>query len=122
MPVGTLEQLTDSFLGDARVRGLAPAAGTEYEALERFTTHDLVRVERSALSLARERNAEVGVIPGYAGAAQPSRSRVGIFDEQREAVKLIAQSGRPVDLLDAGAGTGKTTTLGVLAAVYRGGV
>jgi conjugative relaxase-like TrwC/TraI family protein len=119
-PAETLEQLTDLFLADARVLGLAPAPGTQYEALQRFTMHDLLRVERSALGLARERDAQVGVIPGYAVAAQVSRSRVRLSDEQREAVKLITQSGRPVDLLDAAAGTGKTTTLGVLAAVYRG--
>ena len=119
-PAETLDQLTDSFLADARVRDLTPAPGTRYEALKRFTMRDLLRVERSALRLAREPNAQVGVLPGYAVAAQVSRSRVGLFEEQREAVKQITQSGNPVDLLDAAAGTGKTTTLAVLAAVYGG--
>jgi hypothetical protein len=119
-PAETLEQLTDSFLADARVRGLAPAPGAQYEALERFTTHDLLRVERSALALARERETQAGVLLAQAVAAQVARSRVRLSDEQREAVNQITQSGRPVDLLDAAAGTGKTTTLGVLAEVYRG--
>ena len=91
---------------DQRVLGLVPAAGTEYERVERFTTRDLLAVERSTIELARERAERVGVVPEYAVAHLVARPRVRLSGGRREGITQGTQGGRGVGTLAAARATG----------------
>ena len=109
-----LEDATSAYLASAAV---VPAGQAEEV---RYTTTGLLACERlivdSAERRAGERPAVIApvlverVLAGHEGA---------LNSEQAAAVQAITRSGRGVDAVQALAGTGKTTTLGALAACYR---
>ena len=116
-----LELLSDGFLADRGVVSLAPLVGSAYEGVERYTTRGLLELEQATLTLARtSASPSVGVLSEYVEINASRRAGARLSEEQCGALETIARSGRRVELVDAAAGTGKTTLLGELASVYRG--
>ena len=116
-----LEGFADRFLADRGVVLLAPLLGSAYEGVERYTTRGLLELEHATLTLARapvERH--VGELAEHVVINASRRASARLSHEQCDALAQVARSGRPVELVDAAAGTGKTTLLGELASVYRG--
>jgi ATP-dependent exoDNAse (exonuclease V) alpha subunit len=98
--------LADAFLRRESVVALAPVAGEE-----RFSTSDLVAVERETLAAA-DRRAGAGVAIAEAAAVHAAiRARPSLSDEQRELVMALTRSGRGVEVVRSPAGSGKTFAL-----------
>lgn len=116
-----LEGFADRFLADRGGVLLAPLVGSVYEGVVRYTTRGLLELEQATLKLARVPAArDVGVLAERVMINASRRASARLSGEQCDALAQIARSGRPVELVDAAAGTGKTTLLGELATVYRG--
>ena len=116
-----LDGFADGFLADRGVVSVAPLVGSAYEGVERYTTRGLLELEQATLALARaptERG--LGVLAEHVVINASRRASARLSEEQCGALERIALSGRRVELVDAAAGTGKTTLLGELASVYRG--
>jgi excisionase family DNA binding protein len=104
--VANVEALADAFLRRESVVALAPVVG---EA--RFSTCELVAVERGALANAVHR-AGAGVATADAAALYTAISaRPSLSDEQRELVVALTRSGRGVEVVRSPAGAGKTFAL-----------
>ena len=118
---GVLELLSDGFLADRGVVSLAPLVGSAYGGVERFTTRGLLALEQATLKLARTpAEPDLGVLAEHVVINASRRASARLSDEQCAALERITRSGRRVELVDAAAGTGKTTLLGELAGIYRG--
>ena len=109
-----LEAATCRYLLDPGVRQLAR------ESESRYTTVDLLMRERQIIdSSERRAAAQLGVL------GQPLVDRVlahyhpSLNEDQAAAVREITASGRGIDVVQALAGTGKTTMIGALAACYQ---
>jgi hypothetical protein len=83
----------------------------------RFTTRELLEVEREALEIALS-GRDVGA-PRAAPGGVPIEERTGLTGEQRALVREACMSGDRVVCAVGVAGSGKTTTLRVLGAAYR---
>ncbi len=97
------------------VSQFAPAAGWKY------TTQDLLDAEARLLAAGRNTTgptASYGTIAAVCGGPLPGRTH-GLGADQAVAVEQIAASGRALDLLVGPAGTGKTTTMAGLLAVWE---
>jgi conjugative relaxase-like TrwC/TraI family protein len=113
--VPDLEEASRAFLRRSDVVAVA-TAGTD----RRYTTAGLLACERRIVADAvRGQRTGTAVVEcnvvNQALAALPAR----LSDEQIAAVRAIASSGNAVEVVEALAGTGKTTTAGALAAVYQ---
>ena len=83
----------------------------------RFTTRELLEVEREALEIALA-GRDVGA-PRAAPGGVPIEERAGLTGEQRALVREACMSGDRVICAVGVAGSGKTTALRVLGAAYR---
>ena len=83
----------------------------------RFTTRELLEVEREALEIALA-GRDVGA-PRAAPGGVPIEERAGLTGEQRALVRQACLSGDRVVCAVGVAGSGKTATLRVLGAAYR---
>jgi conjugative relaxase-like TrwC/TraI family protein len=113
--VADVEAASRAFLRRGDVVALA-TAGTD----RRYTTASLLACERRIVSdaVAGQRTGTAVVehkLVDQALSALPMR----LSDEQAAAVRAIVTSGSTVDVVEALAGTGKTTVAGALAAVYQ---
>jgi Ti-type conjugative transfer relaxase TraA len=130
--VDLAERLTESHATFVRrdvVRALAQSAtqGASLEELEhaadawcasagavpvadgRWTTPEMLALERQTVELAAEGHRVGLVAPSLVAASIAARPSLG--PDQQEAVRAIVRSGRPVDVLVGPAGTGKTFSL-----------
>jgi AAA domain/TrwC relaxase len=100
--VAAIEAHADAFLARTGIVEVGPVAGER-----RFTTRELLALERDALECAGRSKANVAVARRQAVdvalAARPSLSV-----EQRALVNALVRSGRGVDVVRAPAGSGKT--------------
>ncbi len=114
--VADLEQASRAFLRRCDVVRIAtPAPDRRYTmasllACERRTVSDAVHGQGTGMAVVKRD------LANQALAGLPMR----LNDEQVAAVRAIAASGNTVDVVEALAGTGKTTVAGALAAVYLG--
>jgi ATP-dependent exoDNAse (exonuclease V) alpha subunit len=86
----------------------------------RHTTAGLLACERRLVADAmRGRRSGTGTVSDESVDRSLTALATPLSDEQRAAVRAIATSGNAVDVVEALAGTGKTTVAGALAAVYH---
>ena len=110
-----VERATDAFLCR---RDVVPIPGESAE--RRYTTASLLACERRiVVEAVRGRSSGAGVVDEGVIELALGALRVPLSDEQARAVRSIATSGNAVDVVEALAGTGKTTVAGALAAVYQ---
>lgn len=108
-----LESMTSGYLDDPSVRSLSHVD----EA--RYTTFDLLACERQVIDGAQRRSrAGVGIVSCELVDRVLARYQPALNDDQATAVRAITSSGRGIDVIQALAGTGKTTMIGALAACY----
>jgi conjugative relaxase-like TrwC/TraI family protein len=111
-----LEAATDRYLVDPTVAQFQP----DSDNASRYTTHELLALERELLAGAQRRvNERTGIIGSTVVERALAAHTPELNEEQAQAVRAIAASGHGVDIVTALAGTGKTTTVGALAAAYR---
>jgi hypothetical protein len=114
--LSALERATDRYFEDPSV----VAVGETPPGVARFTTEELLRCERAILDGARRRvGSSTAVVDVDAVEAALTCSQPVLNGDQAAAVRALALSGNGVDTVQALAGTGKTTMLRTLAAVYR---
>jgi conjugative relaxase-like TrwC/TraI family protein len=104
--VANSEGLADAFLQRDSVVALAPVAGEE-----RFSTRELVAVERATLASAVRRVGAGVAIADEAALDAAIKARPSLSDEQRELVVALSRSGRGVEVVRSPAGSGKTFAL-----------
>jgi hypothetical protein len=110
-----LEAARKRYLGDGSV---IPLASDEGEP--RFTTRDLLAREREIVDgAARRADLDAGALPAPLIDQVLAGCSPALNYDQAAAVRAIASSGHGVEAITALAGTGKTTMLAALAAVYR---
>jgi conjugative relaxase-like TrwC/TraI family protein len=111
-----LEQATSCYLEDSTVQALrSDSAGGV-----RYTTVDLLACEREIVDGAARRGvARVGVLSPPLVGRVLSRYAPALNQDQAAAVRALTASGRGIDVVEALAGTGKTTMIGALAACYQ---
>ena len=111
-----LEAATSGYLADGSVAPL----GVGHQPEARYTTLDLLACERQIVDGAARRGGErVGVVSCGLVDRVLARYQPALNDDQAAALRAIASSGRGVDVVQALAGTGKTTMIGALAACYQ---
>jgi Ti-type conjugative transfer relaxase TraA len=111
-----LEATADSLLGSRRVVVLAES-GPDGEP--RYTTPDLIRVERELVRLALSgQGDEVGVVESEVVAEAIAR-RPALTDEQRAMVERLTKDGDGVALVLGRAGAGKTYALDPARAAWE---
>jgi len=114
--ISRLEDATSGYLDDQTVARLTPDA----DGGQRYTTHELLTLERELVEGAERRSSEcTGVLPAALLDSVLSAHEPALNDDQAAAVRAIASSGRGVEAVTALAGTGKTTMIGALAAAYQ---
>ena len=110
-----MERAAEAFLRRDDVVAIPGAPGER-----RFTTASLLACERRIVTDAlRGRCSGAGAVNDDALARSLGAVATPLNDEQRAAIRAIATSGNVVDVIEALAGTGKTTLAGALAAVYQ---
>jgi hypothetical protein len=111
--IGVLETQVERLLASPRVVRLAG---------DRYTTHEMLRLEATILSSARARlAAHAGVVPAEV-VDRELRARGLLSAEQTRMVRHLTRSGRGVDVVIGVAGAGKTAALaGAHAAWQRAG-
>jgi len=110
-----LEDVTTRYLDDSSVRPLAVDRDTE----TRYTTVDLLAREREIVEGAERRSVERrGVLAPVVVDRVLSRSHPTLNADQAAAIRALTSSGRGVDVVEALAGSGKTTMIGALSACY----
>jgi hypothetical protein len=107
-----------------QLRRLADEVWTHDEVVhldaEHATTRGLVAANDAILEHAKHgRDQRCGMLRAHEIAAAIRDARLPPTDEQAAVIREVSSSGHGIDLIQASAGTGKTTTLGVLAAAYR---
>jgi ATP-dependent exoDNAse (exonuclease V) alpha subunit len=106
----------DQYLADPSVCELGSTDAGE----QRFTTKDLLACERSILDdAARRYDSMTGVIASRFVDVALREAQPALSADQAVAVRAIATSGNGVDMIQALAGTGKTTMMRTLADAYR---
>jgi len=86
----------------------------------RYTTASLLACEwRIVFDAVRGRGSSTGAVPVEIVDGAVASLPTELSDEQAAVVREIATSGTAIDVVEALAGTGKTTVAGALAAVYR---
>jgi conjugative relaxase-like TrwC/TraI family protein len=114
-PVTVIEALADDYLGRAEVVALphrdnGPVAAAGPRA-PRFSTADMLEVERRALASALGRRGEGAGTVAEEVLADVLAGRPGLSAEQAAMVRVLTASGNGVDAVIAPAGAGKTFTL-----------
>jgi conjugative relaxase-like TrwC/TraI family protein len=85
-----------------------------------LTSADLVACEQRLIATAVERaDARVAVVDSRTADRVMAATPLQLTDEQAAVVRGVTSSGRGVEVVEALAGTGKTTTAGVIRAVYE---
>jgi AAA domain len=113
--VGEVERATGAFLGRRDVVALVGAPGER-----RYTTASLLACERQIVADAtRGYRSGAGVVDGELVGLSLAALPMRLSAEQAAVVRAIVTSGNAVDVVEALAGTGKTTVAGALAAVYH---
>jgi conjugative relaxase-like TrwC/TraI family protein len=113
-----LEATADSLLGSRRVVALAER-GPDGEP--RYTTPDLIRVERELVRLALSRQeAEAAVVDAEVVANAIAR-RPALSDEQRVMIERLTRGGDGLALVLGRAGAGKTYALDPARAAWEAG-
>ena len=113
--VGDVERLAGAFLRRDDVVAIPSPSGEP-----RHTTAGLLACERRLVADAmRGRRSGTGTVSDESVDRSLTALAKPLSDEQRAAVRAIATSGNAVDVVEALAGTGKTTVAGALAAVYH---
>lgn len=112
--VSQIEARADAFLRREAIVALEPLAGER-----RFSTRELLGLERETLDLAvRRRQVAVAIADApaidVALASRPTLSR-----EQRELVRTLTGDGRGVEVVRAPAGAGKTYALDAAREAWR---
>ncbi len=116
--LANVEALADAFLRRQSVVALAPVAGEQ-----RFSTCELVAVERRAVATAARRVYAGVAIADSTALQAATNARPSLSGEQRELVAALTQSGRGVEVVRAPAGAGKTFALDAAReAWHHGGV
>jgi conjugative relaxase-like TrwC/TraI family protein len=111
-----LEAAADRYLADATVASVQP----DHDGACRYTTRELLALERELIAGAQRRARErTGIVTADTVDQVLSTHVPELNAEQSEAIRAIAAGGRGFDVVTALAGTGKTTTVGALAATYR---
>jgi conjugative relaxase-like TrwC/TraI family protein len=111
-----LERATSGYLDDAAVRPLA----LDRNGTARYTTADLLARERAIVEGAERRKAErTGVLTRDLVDRVLAGSLPSLNQDQAAAVRALTSTGRGIDVVEALAGTGKTTMVGALAASYQ---
>jgi len=109
-----LQVVTNGYLADRGVLRVSQ------ESEVRYTTLDLLASERQIIDGAERRShARAGVVSAEQVDRVLTRYEPALNDDQAAAVRAITGSGRGVDVVQALAGTGKTTMIGALAACYE---
>jgi conjugative relaxase-like TrwC/TraI family protein len=101
-------RLADSFLGSARAVALRAKPGY-------FSTPELLRIETELVSWA---HGEGGESVAEGASIERAVREHSLSAEQATAVHAVCATGGPVRLLDGRPGSGKTTTLGAVAAAF----
>ena len=111
-----LEASTSAYLDHHSVRALS----AEHVAGARYTTVGLLACEQQIIAGAKRRaNEATGVLDRELVDQVLSRFEPRLNEDQAAAVRELASSGRGVEIVQALAGTGKTTMIGALAAAYE---
>jgi conjugative relaxase-like TrwC/TraI family protein len=111
---GEVERAADRFLARDDVVAIADAFGAR-----RYTTTSLLGCERwIVVDAMRGQGSGTGAVSGPLVDGALASLPTPLSDEQAAVVRAIATSGNSVDVVEALAGTGKTTVAGALAAVY----
>jgi hypothetical protein len=111
-----LEQVTTRYLDDSTVLAL----GVDRDDEVRHTSVELLAREREIVRGAERRSAErVGVLAPLVVDRVLSSWVPTLNADQAATVRALASSGRGVDVVEALAGSGKTTMLGALSACYE---
>jgi conjugative relaxase-like TrwC/TraI family protein len=110
-----LEQVTTRYLDDSTVRAL----GVDRNDEVRSTSVELLAREREIVKGAQRRSAErLAVLAPVVVDRALSRWQPTLNADQAAAVRALTSSGRGVDVVEALAGSGKTTMVGALSACY----
>ena len=111
-----LEQTVARFLKERAI--LVERADPERGRRATWTTPDMLEAEQRLLAVSqRERAGVTPLVEECVRQALAARPTLG--DDQREAVRRLAADRRPVRVLEAGAGRGKTFALGALREAYE---
>jgi conjugative relaxase-like TrwC/TraI family protein len=110
-----VDRAVERFLGRNDVVAIAGGA-----AERRYTTASLLACERRiVVDALRGRGSGTGAVRAKVVDGALAELPTRLSDEQAAVVRAIATSGDAVDVVEALAGTGKTTVAGALAAVYE---
>ena len=111
-----LESATSAYLDDSSVRPSSAQGSAE----ARFTTVGLLACEAEIIAGAQRRGVEAtGTLDGELVDRVLDRFGSALNEDQAGAVRQLTSSGRGVEVVQALAGTGKTTMIGALAAAYQ---
>jgi conjugative relaxase-like TrwC/TraI family protein len=119
--IDDLERLADWFLASELVRPVSPGPRPQWAGEWRHTTPELLATEAAAVTAAIARRAEgTGTVPPTLveqvlaeHATQASGQTLTLSSEQAAMVRALTSSGDGVQLVNAKAGSGKTTALRV---------
>jgi conjugative relaxase-like TrwC/TraI family protein len=103
---GVIEAQADAFLRRDTIVELEPASGER-----RFTTREMLAIERDALDAAKRGAGEARAIAGAEAVDDAVAARPSLSQEQRELVEALVRARRGVDVVRSPAGTGKTFAL-----------
>jgi conjugative relaxase-like TrwC/TraI family protein len=113
--VAELKHVTSSYLAGSDVHELNPIG-----AEARYTTAELLACERAIVESADRRKTHgVGVLAADVIDLALGGHDVRLNADQSAAVRCLTSSGRGIEVVEALAGTGKTTMLGAVADCYR---
>ena len=113
--IGALEHVTSSYLAEPDVHEL-DTAGTD----TRYTTADLLACERQIIGSADRRQADgVGTLAPEVVDNALQLHDLRLNEDQAAAVRSLTSSGHGFEVVEALAGTGKTTMIGAIADCYR---
>ena len=106
-----LEHATGRYLDDATIQQLA---------LDRYTTLDLLAREKEIVEGAARREGElVGMLSPALIDRVLAQSEPALNVDQAAAIRALTSSGSGMDVVEALAGTGKTTLVGAMARCYE---
>lgn len=111
-----LEAATTRYLADPSVRALGPGRDDQ----DRYTTVGLLACEREIMEGAERRSAtQVAVLSREPVDQVLSGCEPRPTADQTAAILALTSSGHGIDVVEALAGTGKTTMIGALSACYQ---
>ena len=112
--VPRVEAQADAFLARDSIVPLKAVAGER-----RFTTRELLGVERGALERAERQTRITTGVADEAALDAAMATRTSLSDEQRDLVEALTRGGRGIDVIRAPAGTGKTFALDAAREAWR---